>query len=110
MSVICIHDAITALLNEQTELPHFHFNEALFKPFEILLCLELCDSDIQDQVNPCGFFRALPMLSTRGAYINQPSTMLQPDAFRSSVASVNSLKAIVSTFGLVGDRYSEVFV
>lgn len=50
VSVICIHDAITALLNEQTELPHFHFNEALFKPFEILLCLELCDSDIQDQV------------------------------------------------------------
>lgn len=50
ISVICIHDAITALLNEQTELPHFHFNEALFKPFEILLCLELCDSDIQDQV------------------------------------------------------------
>lgn len=46
-AVACIHDAVTALLNEQAELPHFHFNEALFKPFENLLCLELCDSDVQ---------------------------------------------------------------
>lgn len=46
-AVACIHDAVTALLNEQSELPHFHFNEALFKPFENLLCLELCDADVQ---------------------------------------------------------------
>lgn len=46
-AVACIHDAVTALLNEQTELPHFHFNEALFKPFENLLCLEMCEADIQ---------------------------------------------------------------
>lgn len=46
-AVTCIHDAVTALLNEQTELPHFHFNEALFKPFENLLCLEMCDADVQ---------------------------------------------------------------
>lgn len=50
-AVQCIHDSMAALLNEQIELPHFHFNEALFKPFENLLCLELCDSDVQDQVN-----------------------------------------------------------
>lgn len=50
-AVQCIHDAMAALLNEQVELPHFHFNEALFKPFENLLCLELCDSDVQDQVS-----------------------------------------------------------
>lgn len=49
-AVQCIHDSMTALLNEQVELAHFHFNEALFKPFENLLCLELCDSDVQDQV------------------------------------------------------------
>lgn len=49
-AVQCIHDSMAALLNEQIELPHFHFNEALFKPFENLLCLELCDSDVQDQV------------------------------------------------------------
>lgn len=41
---------MTTLLNENTELEHFHFNEALFKPFENLLCLELCETDIQDQV------------------------------------------------------------
>ncbi|XP_025836483.1 brefeldin A-inhibited guanine nucleotide-exchange protein 3 isoform X2 [Agrilus planipennis] len=52
-AVTCIHDAVTALLNEQTELPHFHFNEALFKPFENLLCLELCDTDVQDQIVSC---------------------------------------------------------
>lgn len=49
-AVACIHDSMAALLNDQLELPHFHFNEALFKPFENLLCLELCDSDVQDQV------------------------------------------------------------
>ncbi|KAF5291462.1 hypothetical protein FQR65_LT01774 [Abscondita terminalis] len=52
-AVTCIHDAVTGLLNEQTELPHFHFNEALFKPFENLLCLEMCDSDVQDQIVSC---------------------------------------------------------
>ncbi|KRT82858.1 hypothetical protein AMK59_4793, partial [Oryctes borbonicus] len=52
-AVQCIHDTVTALLNEQTELPHFHFNEALFKPFENLLCLELCDPDVQDQIVSC---------------------------------------------------------
>ncbi|KAF5302593.1 hypothetical protein FQA39_LY10211 [Lamprigera yunnana] len=52
-AITCIHDAVTALLNEQTELPHFHFNEALFKPFENLLCLEMCDPDIQDQIVFC---------------------------------------------------------
>ncbi|XP_071438715.1 brefeldin A-inhibited guanine nucleotide-exchange protein 3 [Hetaerina americana] len=49
-AVACIHDTVIALLNEQSELPHFHFNEALFKPFENLLCLELCDADVQDQI------------------------------------------------------------
>ncbi|KAG5876373.1 hypothetical protein JTB14_032185 [Gonioctena quinquepunctata] len=52
-AVTCIHDAVTALLNEQAELPHFHFNEALIKPFENLLCLELCDIDVQDQIVAC---------------------------------------------------------
>jgi brefeldin A-inhibited guanine nucleotide-exchange protein 3 len=52
-AVQCIHDAVTALLNEQAELPHFHFNEALIKPFENLLCLELCDMDVQDQIVSC---------------------------------------------------------
>lgn len=32
------------------ELPHFHFNEALFRPFEHIMQLEICDEDVQDQV------------------------------------------------------------
>ncbi|XP_053994040.1 brefeldin A-inhibited guanine nucleotide-exchange protein 3-like [Hylaeus volcanicus] len=52
-AVQCIHDSMAALLNEQVELAHFHFNEALFKPFENLLCLELCDGDVQDQIVSC---------------------------------------------------------
>lgn len=42
-----IQDIITGLLVEQTELPHFHFNEALLKPFENLLSMETCDIDVQ---------------------------------------------------------------
>uniref|UniRef100_A0A182MKZ8 SEC7 domain-containing protein n=1 Tax=Anopheles culicifacies TaxID=139723 RepID=A0A182MKZ8_9DIPT len=48
-----IHDIITALLVEQTELPHFHFNEALLKPFENLLSMDTCDIDVQDQIVAC---------------------------------------------------------
>lgn len=47
LAIQCLHDCATTLLNQQVELPHFHFNEALLKPFENLLCLELCDDDIQ---------------------------------------------------------------
>ncbi|XP_021695176.1 brefeldin A-inhibited guanine nucleotide-exchange protein 3 [Aedes aegypti] len=48
-----IHDIITALLVEQSELPHFHFNEALLKPFENLLSMDSCDVDVQDQIVAC---------------------------------------------------------
>ncbi|RVE45506.1 hypothetical protein evm_009845 [Chilo suppressalis] len=53
MAIQCLHDCATALLSQQVELPHFHFNEALLKPFENLLCLELCDDDIQEQIISC---------------------------------------------------------
>ncbi|KNC27312.1 hypothetical protein FF38_08952, partial [Lucilia cuprina] len=48
-----IHDIVTALLVEQSELPYFHFNEALLKPFENLLSMDSCDSDVQDQIVAC---------------------------------------------------------
>lgn len=38
---------------EQSELPHFHFNEALLKPFENILNMQNCDSDVQDQIITC---------------------------------------------------------
>ena len=49
-AVACIHDSVTSVVASYSELPQFHFNEALCKPFENLLCLELCDGDVQDQV------------------------------------------------------------
>lgn len=49
-AIASIHDTVLAFLNDQPELSHFHINESLFKPFENLLCLELCDVEIQDQV------------------------------------------------------------
>ncbi|XP_041106722.1 brefeldin A-inhibited guanine nucleotide-exchange protein 3-like isoform X3 [Polyodon spathula] len=45
-----IHDVLTEVLSTWRELPHFHFNEALFRPFEHIMQLELCDEDVQDQV------------------------------------------------------------
>lgn len=48
-----IHDVITALLVEQSELPHFHFNEALLKPFENIMSMQNCDVDVQDQIITC---------------------------------------------------------
>ena len=47
LSIQAIHDIITALLHTNSEMPYFHFNESLFKPYETLILLELCDADIQ---------------------------------------------------------------
>nr|XP_020462313.1 brefeldin A-inhibited guanine nucleotide-exchange protein 3 isoform X2 [Monopterus albus] len=49
-AVSFIHDVLTEVLISWAELPHFHFNEALFRPFEHIMQLELCDEDVQDQV------------------------------------------------------------
>nr|XP_016850508.1 PREDICTED: brefeldin A-inhibited guanine nucleotide-exchange protein 3 isoform X2 [Anolis carolinensis] len=49
-AVSFIHDILTEVLMDWNEPPHFHFNEALFRPFERIMQLELCDEDVQDQV------------------------------------------------------------
>ncbi|XP_031820061.1 brefeldin A-inhibited guanine nucleotide-exchange protein 3 isoform X3 [Sarcophilus harrisii] len=49
-AVSFIHDILTEVLTDWSEPPHFHFNEALFRPFERIMQLELCDEDVQDQV------------------------------------------------------------
>ncbi|XP_069394149.1 brefeldin A-inhibited guanine nucleotide-exchange protein 3 isoform X3 [Paralichthys olivaceus] len=49
-AVSFIHDVLMEVLTSWAELPHFHFNEALFRPFEHIMQLELCDEDVQDQV------------------------------------------------------------
>lgn len=53
-AVSFIHDVLTEVLTSWAELPHFHFNEALFRPFEHIMQLELCDEDVQDQVTTPG--------------------------------------------------------
>ncbi|KAL3881297.1 hypothetical protein ACJMK2_027752 [Sinanodonta woodiana] len=50
MAVSCVHDYIIAVLSRYQELPYFHTNEMLCKAFENILCLELCDGDVQDQI------------------------------------------------------------
>ena len=50
LSVQAIHHIITSLLHFNSEMAYFHFNESLFKPYESLIQLELCDSDVQDQI------------------------------------------------------------
>jgi brefeldin A-inhibited guanine nucleotide-exchange protein 3 len=52
MAVTCVHDFIIAVMSGHPELQHFHTNEMLCKTFENILCLELCDGDVQDQVSP----------------------------------------------------------
>ncbi|XP_056616634.1 brefeldin A-inhibited guanine nucleotide-exchange protein 3 isoform X2 [Triplophysa dalaica] len=49
-AVSFIHDVLMEVLTSWAELPHFHFNEAFFRPFEHIMQLELCDEDVQDQV------------------------------------------------------------
>lgn len=49
-AVSFIHDVLIEVLSSWAELSHFHFNEALFRPFEHIMQLELCDEDVQDQV------------------------------------------------------------
>ena len=50
LAIQAIHDIIASLLHYNTEMPYFHFNETLFKPYETLILLELCDTDIQDKI------------------------------------------------------------
>lgn len=50
MAVTSIHEFIVSLVSQREERAHFHVNEFVCKLFEDMLCLELCDGDVQDQV------------------------------------------------------------
>ncbi|NXG55863.1 BIG3 protein, partial [Hemiprocne comata] len=45
-AVSFIHDILTEVLTDWNEPSYFHFNEALFRPFERIMQLELCDEDV----------------------------------------------------------------
>ena len=49
-SISTLNDLISNFLLNHLELNHFHFNETLFKPYETLLLLELCEMGIQEMV------------------------------------------------------------
>ncbi|GFN83267.1 Brefeldin a-inhibited guanine nucleotide-exchange protein 3-like [Plakobranchus ocellatus] len=53
MAVTSIHEFIVSLVSQRQERPHFHVNEYVCKTFEDMLCLELCDGDVQDQIVCC---------------------------------------------------------
>ncbi|XP_059166369.1 brefeldin A-inhibited guanine nucleotide-exchange protein 3-like isoform X2 [Physella acuta] len=53
MAVTSIHEFIVSLVSQREEKAYFHVNEYVCKTFEDMLCLELCDGDVQDQIVCC---------------------------------------------------------
>ena len=51
LAITSLHDIMTELLSNRSELPHFWFHEALFKPFDGILSSTSCSEDDQEQVN-----------------------------------------------------------
>ena len=51
LAITSLHDIMTELLSNRSELPHFWFHEALFKPFDGILSSPSCSEDDQEQVN-----------------------------------------------------------
>lgn len=50
LAITSLHDIMTELLSNRSELPHFWFHEALFKPFDGILSSTSCSEDDQEQV------------------------------------------------------------
>lgn len=69
-AVSFIHDILTEVLMDWNEPSHFHFNEALFRPFERIMQLELCDEDVQDQASQlrstCLYLASMPIRMVSG--------------------------------------------
>ncbi|NXY03962.1 BIG3 protein, partial [Pteruthius melanotis] len=83
-AVSFIHDILTEVLMDWSEPSHFHFNEALFRPFERIMQLELCDEDVQDQaILIFGFFflltplHWLQVITSIGELVEMCSTQIQ---------------------------------
>jgi len=63
-----LHGIVTSFLQNTSELIYFNFNEALFKPFEHLVRLEICDQAIQDQVRSPAFENGFSKWSNPGLF------------------------------------------
>ncbi|NWR53635.1 BIG3 protein, partial [Regulus satrapa] len=71
-AVSFIHDILTEVLMDWNEPSHFHFNEALFRPFERIMQLELCDEDVQDQAS-----QLWSVITSIGELVEMCSTQIQ---------------------------------
>ncbi|KAM9316685.1 LOW QUALITY PROTEIN: brefeldin A-inhibited guanine nucleotide-exchange protein 3 [Gastrophryne carolinensis] len=92
-AVSFIHDVMTEVLTDWEEPQHFHFNEALFRPFERIMQLELCDEDVQDQV-----------VTSIGELVEVCSPQIQSGwrPLFSALETVHSIKTDIKEY-LVGD-------
>lgn len=50
LAITSLHDIITELLSNRSELPHFWFHEALFKPLDGIMSSVTCSEDETDQI------------------------------------------------------------
>ncbi|NXX51554.1 BIG3 protein, partial [Tricholaema leucomelas] len=80
-AVSFIHDILTEVLMDWNEPSHFHFNEALFRPFEHIMQLELCDEDVQDQARfsfySFNLIYCLQVVTSIGELVEMCSTQIQ---------------------------------
>ena len=102
-SVQALHDMITSLLYYNAELPYFHFNESLFKPFEYLIQLELCDHDVQDQIvtSMCDFVEgstAEIRSGWRPLFGALRSIKMSDGIFSSEITEISHLRAVLDVF------------
>ena len=51
LAITSLHDIITELLSNRSELPHFWFHEALFKPLDGIMASPTCSEEETDQVS-----------------------------------------------------------
>ncbi|EMP37420.1 Brefeldin A-inhibited guanine nucleotide-exchange protein 3 [Chelonia mydas] len=80
-AVSFIHDILTEVLTDWNEPPHFHFSEALFRPFERIMQLELCDEDVQDQARKC----QAPVFDVFEAFLNTDNIQVFANAATSYI-------------------------
>ncbi|OQV24338.1 Brefeldin A-inhibited guanine nucleotide-exchange protein 3 [Hypsibius exemplaris] len=49
-AVVYIHAMVSTLTSTLSENPHFHFNELQLKPFESLICSQVCSVELQELI------------------------------------------------------------
>ncbi|KAJ6660147.1 hypothetical protein lerEdw1_018074 [Lerista edwardsae] len=108
-AVSFIHDILTEILTDRNEPPHFHFNETLFRPFERIMQLELCDEDVQDQARTIlivygGGGICHQVVTSIGELVEMCSTRIQSGwrPLFSALETVHSSKSEVKEY-LVGE-------